>query len=170
MSAGLIGPQTPEQGGLQESFGIESVENGLAGQAELDLAVHLDNGLAGGISHFHLGLVVLLPVALVRLWMRNVAATQNASLDDLLGPIAQIDLEIEGFALAFAEQQPFAERIALVVLLENADGAGLLQVAQHHGIGFQVGAEVGDANFVLAGLEVEGAPLFHYREVLVVDG
>jgi len=75
--AGLIGPQAPQQRGLQEPFGIESVEDGLAGQAEHDLAVHLDNGLAGGIGHLHLGLVVLLPVTLIRRGVRNVAAAQN---------------------------------------------------------------------------------------------
>ena len=170
MRAGLIGPQAPQQRGLQEPFGIESVEDGLAGQAEHDLAVHLDNGLAGGIGHLHLGLVVLLPVTLIRRGMRNVAAAQNPALDDLLRAIAQVDLEIEDLALALAEQQAFAERIALVVLLENSDRVRLLEVAQHHGIGFQVGAEVGDANFVLAGLEVERAPLLDRREVLIVDG
>jgi hypothetical protein len=53
--------------------------------------------------------------------MRNVAAAQNPALDDLLRAIAQVDLEIEDLALALAEQQAFAERIALVVLLENAE-------------------------------------------------
>ena len=102
--------------------------------------------------------------------MREVSAAQDPALDDLfLAGLRHGDLEVEHLPLRLAQQQAFAERIALVVLLQNADGVRPAKLAQDDRLGLQVSGDVGHADLVLALAQLQRAVFLHRGEVLVVD-
>ena len=76
MLAGIARPQAPQQRRLEKRLRIERIEDGLSGQPELDLAIHLDDGLAAAfrVRIGHLAVLILRPVALEGGGVRHVAA------------------------------------------------------------------------------------------------
>ena len=170
--AGRLRPEAPQERRFQKRLRVERVEDRLSREAELDLSVHLHDRLPARLrlAVDHLPRGILRPESLERGGVRHVAAAQDLPLDDLLLPgLRHGDLEIEHLPLGLAQQKPLAQRIALVVLLEDPDGVGVLQVAQHHGIGLEVGGDVGDPHLALPAAELQGAGFLHGGEVLVVD-
>ena len=169
--AGFPGPKPPEQGRFQERLGVQGVENRLAGEAKLDLAVYFHDRLAATlrVRVSRLGVSILLAIALEGGSVRNVPAPQDPALDNPFLARLHGDFKVQQLPLRLAQQQAFAERIALVVLLQNADGVRLAKLAQDDRLGLQVSGDVGHADLVLAVAQLQGAVFLHRGEVLVVD-
>ena len=146
--------QQPVERGLENCVVAQTRKQRLPRQTELQLAVHLDNGLL------------------------RAAAGHEAAADDLAGNqlacrrvvLHAHVLEINRLALVQREQQFLRDGVVAVILLQDLHHAFASSVAQDDRIRLDVRRRAREPHLVHARLEVERHGIADDREVLVVDG
>lgn len=165
------GLNDPVEGGFEDRIDAEIGEQRLARQAEPELAVHLDNRLAG-LGWVHLGLLIFIAEGLHRVVMRDIAAANDFTMNDFIGRFSSgIGLEkLDGFAFAQGEQQILGDWVVAVILLQDLKGRLAGGIAENDRVRLEMRRGAGVVNLIFAGAQGERDRIAHNSKVLVING
>ncbi len=166
--AGLVRLEDPVKRRFENGVIPQRWEQRLAGQAETQLAVDLDDGLAGRLIRVAvLSRHVQIFVGVARPAL--VPAAYDLATNDLVAAAFFLDEKLDLIAFIQGQEQSLRDRIGPIVLLEDPDGVLTLRIPQDHGVRLQVGGDVCHAHLVDARRQVERQRSAHHGKILVVD-
>ena len=143
--------QFPGKRGLELGVGAERGKARLAGQRELQPALHLDDRL----HSFSSG---------------HIAAANDFARDHAIRFLRLLRHEIDRLPLEEREQQLLRDGVIAIVLFEDLQRHLACRVAQDHGVRLDLRGHAGEAHVIDAGLELQRHGLAQHGEALVVDG